>query len=108
MRPLRGQPRLRGERMQEAMNLAVRAKHDHWIADKIVALLGEERTIRCFRASLPDRVDKPLLRGFVSGMRSVRERSSAMAERRPSRSRASSLRDQLPAHCLTFTRSVAL
>jgi hypothetical protein len=43
-------------------------EHDHWIADGIVGLLGKERAIRCWRASVPDMVDKPLLRSFVSGM----------------------------------------
>lgn len=43
-------------------------EHDHFIVDGIVAVLGPERAVQCWRASVPEMVDKPLLRSFVSGM----------------------------------------
>jgi hypothetical protein len=43
-------------------------EHDHWVVDGIIGVLGREQAIRLWRASVPDIVDKPLLRTFVSGM----------------------------------------
>jgi len=43
-------------------------EHDHWVVDGICQVLGVERAIQCWRDSVPDLVDKPLLRTFVSGM----------------------------------------
>ena len=43
-------------------------EHDHWVVDGVVQLFGRANAIRCWRDSLPDMVDKPLLRSFVSGM----------------------------------------
>jgi hypothetical protein len=43
-------------------------EHDHWVVDGICEVLGVERAIRCWRDSVSDLVDKPLLRTFVGGM----------------------------------------
>jgi hypothetical protein len=43
-------------------------EHDHFTVDGVVAVLGRERALECWRDSVPDIVDKPLLRTFVSGM----------------------------------------
>lgn len=43
-------------------------EHDHWVVDGLVNVLGRERAIHCWRDSVPDIVDKPLLRTFVGGM----------------------------------------
>jgi hypothetical protein len=36
--------------------------------DGVVDMLGRERAIRCWRDSIPDIIDKPLLCNFASGM----------------------------------------
>jgi hypothetical protein len=41
-------------------------EHDHWTIDAMIELLGRERAIRCWRESLANLVDRPLLRNFVS------------------------------------------
>jgi len=43
-------------------------EHDHHVVDGICEVLGPERAVAAWRASVPDLVDKPLLRSFVSGM----------------------------------------
>ena len=43
-------------------------QHDRWIAEGMIAVLGPERAVQCWRACVPAMVDKPLLRSFVSGM----------------------------------------
>jgi hypothetical protein len=43
-------------------------EHDHWVVDSVIAVLGRERALECWRDSVPDIIDKPLLRTFVSGM----------------------------------------
>ena len=43
-------------------------EHDHWVVDGIIAVLGKERAMDCWSASVLDMVDKPLLRTFISGM----------------------------------------
>jgi hypothetical protein len=40
----------------------------HWMVDGMVRHFGRERAIRCWSASVPNVVDKPLLRNFVSAM----------------------------------------
>lgn len=57
----------------EALELAPRTswlpvEHDHFVVDGVVAVLGKDRARKCWRDSVPDMVDKPLLRSFVSGM----------------------------------------
>jgi hypothetical protein len=46
-------------------------KYDHWIIDGIVGVLGREQAIACWRASVLDMIERPLLRAFASGMRRV-------------------------------------
>ncbi len=46
-------------------------EHDHWVVDGICETFGVERAVACWRASVPDLVDKPLLKSFVSGMMRV-------------------------------------
>lgn len=41
----------------------------------MIEILGRERAIQCWSASLSDLVDRPLLRNFVSGMMNVLGRS---------------------------------
>ncbi len=43
-------------------------ERDHFLVDGICAELGVERAIECWRMSIPDMIDKPLLHSFVSGM----------------------------------------
>jgi hypothetical protein len=43
-------------------------EHDHWVVDGVCEVLGRDRAIQCWRASVADIVDKPLLRSFFSGM----------------------------------------
>lgn len=43
-------------------------EHHHWMVDGMVRHFGRERAIRCWSASVPVVVDKPLLRNFVSAM----------------------------------------
>src|SRR5689334_9237402 len=43
-------------------------EHDHFLVDGVVTVLGRDRARQCWRDSVPDIVDKPLLRSFVSGM----------------------------------------
>jgi hypothetical protein len=43
-------------------------EHDHFIVDGIVSVLGVDGSVECWRASVPEMIDKPLLRSFVSGM----------------------------------------
>jgi hypothetical protein len=43
-------------------------EHDHLVADALIALLGKERAIECWRESMQHLMDRPLLRTFVSGM----------------------------------------
>jgi hypothetical protein len=43
-------------------------EHDHWIVDGIVSVLGPDRAVQCWTASVADLVGTPLLRNFVSGM----------------------------------------
>jgi hypothetical protein len=43
-------------------------EHDHFVVDGVIAVLGRERALACWRDSVPDIVDKPLLKTFVSGM----------------------------------------
>jgi hypothetical protein len=50
-------------------------EHDHWTVDAMVELFGVERAVRCWRDSVADLVDRPLLRNFVSGMVKVLGRS---------------------------------
>jgi hypothetical protein len=50
-------------------------EHDHFTIDAIIELLGTERAIHCWRDSVADLVDRPLLRNFVSGMVKVLGRS---------------------------------
>ena len=59
---------------------ALRAFHDssrlawlpieqhHWMVDGMVRHFGRERAIHCWRAAVPEVVDKPLLRNFVWAM----------------------------------------
>lgn len=50
-------------------------EHDHWTVDAMIELFGTERAIECWRDSVADLVDRPLLRNFVSGMVAVLGRS---------------------------------
>ena len=43
-------------------------EHDHFVADALIAVLGKERAIECWRDSMEHLMDRPLLRTFVSGM----------------------------------------
>lgn len=43
-------------------------EHDHHVVDGVIAVLGRARAIECWRDSVPDIVDKPLLKSFVAGM----------------------------------------
>jgi hypothetical protein len=45
--------------------------HDHWTIDAMIELFGTERAIECWRDSVADLVDRPLLRNFVRGMVAV-------------------------------------
>lgn len=42
-------------------------EHDHWLMDATVEVLGQADAIACWRASLLQLVEKPLLRNFVEG-----------------------------------------
>jgi hypothetical protein len=54
---------------------------DHWTVDAMVEIFGRERAIQCWRDSMLDLVDRPLLRNFVSGMMRVLGRSPATVVR---------------------------
>jgi hypothetical protein len=54
---------------------------DHWTVDAMIEIFGRERAIRCWRDSVADLVDRPLLRNFVSGMMRVLGRSPASVVR---------------------------
>jgi len=54
---------------------------DHWTVDAMVEIFGRERAIQCWRDSVADLVDRPLLRNFVSGMMRVLGRSPASVVR---------------------------
>jgi hypothetical protein len=43
-------------------------EHDHFTVDAMIEVLGRRRAIECWRDSVADLVDKPLLKTFVSGM----------------------------------------
>jgi hypothetical protein len=43
-------------------------ERDHHLVDAICAEFGPARAVACWKASIPDLIDKPLLHGFVSGM----------------------------------------
>src|SRR4051812_11719362 len=43
-------------------------EHDHFVADGLIAHLGKERAIECWRDSMTHLLERPLLRTFVSGM----------------------------------------
>jgi len=42
-------------------------EHDHWLMDGTLAVLGREDAIACWRRSIGQLVEKPLLRNFVEG-----------------------------------------
>jgi hypothetical protein len=42
-------------------------EHDRWLMDSTIAVLGREDAIQCWRQSLVQLVEKPLLKNFVSG-----------------------------------------
>jgi hypothetical protein len=58
---------------REAFELSPRSswlalEHDHFVVDGVIAVLGKERALECWRDSVPEIVNKPLLRNFVAGM----------------------------------------
>jgi hypothetical protein len=46
-------------------------EHDHWTIDAMIDIFGRPRAIECWRASLADLIERPLLRTFVGGMLTV-------------------------------------
>jgi hypothetical protein len=42
-------------------------EHDHWLMDGMMEVFGRDEAIACWRQSIGQLVDKPLLRGFVEG-----------------------------------------
>ena len=42
-------------------------EHDHWLMDGAMAHFGRERAVDCWRQSIAQLVDKPLLKSFVQG-----------------------------------------
>lgn len=42
-------------------------EHDHWLMDATMEVFGREDAIACWRASIHELVQKPLLRNFVQG-----------------------------------------
>jgi hypothetical protein len=56
----------------------VSIEHDHWTIEAIIAVLGRERAIEFWSASLANLVERPLLRSFVSGMIKVMGREPAV------------------------------
>jgi hypothetical protein len=42
-------------------------EHDHWLMDATIAELGERDAIECWRQSITQLIEKPLLKNFVSG-----------------------------------------
>ena len=47
----------------------VSVEHDHHTIDAMIELFGVERAVECWERSMVHLTEKPLLRGFVSGMR---------------------------------------
>jgi hypothetical protein len=43
-------------------------EHDHWTIDAMIEIFGRPRAIECWRDSLADLIERPLLRNFVAGM----------------------------------------
>jgi hypothetical protein len=52
-------------------------EHDHWTIDAMIDILGRPRAIECWRRSLADLIERPLLRAFVGGMLVVMGRDPA-------------------------------
>lgn len=46
----------------------VSIEHDHFTVDAIIEMWGVERSIQCWRGAMANLVERPLLKGFVSGM----------------------------------------
>ena len=42
-------------------------EHDHWLMDGAMSLLGREDAVACWRQSIGQLIEKPLLRNFVEG-----------------------------------------
>ncbi len=42
-------------------------EHDHWLMDATIEVLGQSDAIDCWRQSLAQLIEKPLLRNFVEG-----------------------------------------
>lgn len=42
--------------------------HHHWVVDGICEVLGPERAVRCWRESVSELLERPLLRNFFKGM----------------------------------------
>jgi len=42
-------------------------EHDHWLMDGAMAVLGREDAVDCWRRSIGQLIEKPLLRNFVEG-----------------------------------------
>lgn len=42
-------------------------EHDHWLMDATIDVLGQRQAVDCWRRSVTQLIEKPLLRNFVSG-----------------------------------------
>ncbi len=42
-------------------------EHDHWLMDRTLAVLGQPDAVECWRRSIANIIERPLLRGFVDG-----------------------------------------
>ncbi len=42
-------------------------EHDHWLMDATLEVLGRDDAIQCWRQSISQLIEKPLLKNFVSG-----------------------------------------
>jgi len=63
-----GIPEASLERIDNAPGVSwLEFEHDHWLMDGVMELLGPEEAVACWRQSIHQLVDKPLLRNFVQG-----------------------------------------
>lgn len=42
-------------------------EHDHWLMDRTLAVLGREDAVACWRRSIGNLIERPLLKNFVDG-----------------------------------------
>jgi hypothetical protein len=64
-------PRSRAVIEETPRSAWISVEDDHYTIDAMIEIFGRERAIECWRGALVNLVDKPLLHGFISGMKRV-------------------------------------